>query len=306
MHPEFGWISSTVRNSNLLHPERASVGERRPPLMYGDSFTACVVPEEDCWEGLMEETLLATEFGVINYGVKGYGLGQTYLMLKGSLEHLDDQNLVVFDFRGAPKPEFRIDGGVLTNKYLGDITVDAWLEENPIGIRSYFYTYMNNCSGLVPWHYSFQGKVDREVIQRKIAVSKLLLVAVHDELEARGLDYFFLIFEGPTSEVWAGTRVDRLRRPFLYKTLDELELPWVSAERALSQEVADNKRAKLADYFIPGGVPGGRHYNLQGNRAAMNSVIRGVLGEFDQAADMPKPQKRKKRSQPKKAAPRNK
>ena len=78
---ELGWVGA-FRPSTYIHNDRHTLKGRRPVLLFGDSFSACV-PEEKCFEDLLENDLRFSEsHRLINYGVGGYGLDQIMLLLE--------------------------------------------------------------------------------------------------------------------------------------------------------------------------------------------------------------------------------
>ncbi len=297
LHPVLGWHSALVTGDELGHLDAENLGDRRPVLMYGDSFVACMTPEEECWQGLVEDSALSRKVGLINYGVRGYGLGQIYLMLRDSLDQWqdrdplvivgvlldDDLDRVVYEFRGGPKPRFGVSGEELTIDYPGDVSIEEWMKEHPPSITSYLGAMLIHSSGLLPGSWTGLGIESSEGIKLKTDTSRLLLREIRGELEARELDYFFIIFEGP--RIGVNRKRQTWRREFLALTLDELEIPWVLANRALQKERRQSGEESLGVFYIPDGRKGGRHFNARGNQVVFKSLMRGMQGRFDGAIE---------------------
>ena len=295
VHPKLGWLSGLILSQDLMHKDRGKLGKRRPLLMYGDSFMACMGPSEECWQGLMETTPLADELGVLNYGIRGYGLGQTYVMLEESLGHWierdpvvavgilvdDDLDRVVFDFRGRPKPVFGIAKGELTVDYPGDADLEEWLEAHPVDISSYLLAYIEHGTRLMPSGWSSGAAELSMGAGRKRDVSRLLLSAIRDRLEGLDLEYFVIVFEGPSPSDKSLDRTRDWRYEFLFDAMDELGMPWVSAEKELRLDLSKSGATSRSEYFVPDGQSGARHYNRRGNQVVLRAILRGLHGAFD-------------------------
>lgn len=294
--PDIGWVSSLVDLENLDHQDRGLLGDRRPVLMYGDSYTACTVKPQDCWQGLMRRSARREDLALMNYGTRGHGIGQVYLMLKHSLERWlpldpiviigilvdDDLDRTVFDFRSAPKPLFEMDGENLIVTSPGDTTIEEWLEENPVKIRSYLYAYLRLKPGLFRGSWRVKKTESPEAIEEKKLIARSLLRDMQAELQRHELDYFFCVFEGPRVMSSRKNRQGNWRHSFLYECLSDLDIPWVSAERELMVDLRQNEDRERSGYFIPEGQPGGRHFNALGNKVAFRAIMKGIDGEFEQ------------------------
>jgi len=302
LHPELGWLSRLIVPADLQHTDRSKLKGRRPFLMYGDSFTACMGPSADCWQGLIRRSPLKDQLSVVNYGVRGHGLGQIYLTLKGSVGLWldrdpvvavgilldDDLDRVVLDFREAPKPVFDIEGGALTVDYPGAVSIESWLAEHPVEIRSYLWAFLDRGGWLLPKSWTSRAAARVAALRdRKRAISRLLLIEIRDELEERGLDYFFIIFEGPRDRRTRTKKQKSWQALFLPRTLDQLGIPWVSAEKALREDRTTTGKRGNADYFIPDGRKGGRHYTAVGNQAAWGAILNGLDARFDGTVERP-------------------
>ena len=82
--PITGWTDGSITPGTYEHIDEVSIGERRPVLLYGDSFAQCGTPPDECFTALLERSEFAEKYAMLNYGVGGYGLDQIYLLLKNS------------------------------------------------------------------------------------------------------------------------------------------------------------------------------------------------------------------------------
>lgn len=296
--PRVGWVKAQISRPSLDHQHRVRVKGRRPLLMYGDSFTACTTPQKDCWEGLVENSFLGKQVCVVNYGVRGYGVDQMKVLLDETIDLWKDQkpvvavgiladddlDRVVFEFREGPKPRFELDDGELVASYPGEYDdIPSWLEEHPPQVWSYLLRYLAVGQRMLPASLVQDHNPESEAqVRRKKEVSAALIRAMRDRLEAAGVDYFFIVFEGPfvkRGEAWVSKQTWRVQ--FLKFILDEYEIPWVSSQRSVLEHQAKNGRKGNEGYFVPDDEPDARHFTPLGNEAALNAILRALHGNFD-------------------------
>jgi hypothetical protein len=279
--PIVGYRKKAVLASYRHVGERHLEG-RRPVLLYGDSFAACVAEAGPRWEGLLEQSDLADRFAILNYGVGGYGLDQAILLLEQSVDHyLDDDPVVILSFlvdddlhrcllplREHPKPFFTLDEGRLVLHPAPPLSAKGFVREYPPAISSYAVRSIASAFGGV-------GREDRAAETR--ALVRELLLRVEDFLDERGVAYFFLLFhahgslssEGPFG--W--------EEPFLHSLLRKQEIPFVSSKRFLLDDAGRTGNA-LHAYFFAGGAAK-NHYNAKGNRVVVQALRAGLLGHFE-------------------------
>ena len=269
-----GWRSDSVDAEG----RHASVGPddpRRPVLLFGDSFAACTTPPEDCFQGLLAESDLGDELVLVNYGVGGYGLDQIYLLLREALPHWEARDPVVvvalfvdddldrarFAFRDWPKPRFRLEGEELVLEPPAAPDNAAWLEEHPLAIRSYLWRWIARALA--------GSRPARTTDEAHARLCEALLGAIQDELTARDLDAFFLLFVGERAleaGCWSET--------FLRRELAALGLPWEEARGDLEADALATGRERGA-YFVDRGPDAG-HYDALGNEVAFRTLRRGL------------------------------
>ena len=93
--PLLGWRGRGLAADTYAHPQEEWLGDRRPVLLYGDSFAQCTTPEKDCFQGLLARSELNRTHGLLNYGLGGYGIDQTYLLLRASLDRFAERDPIV-------------------------------------------------------------------------------------------------------------------------------------------------------------------------------------------------------------------
>jgi len=189
--PTMGWIREFVPGT-FEHPDEGAALRRRPVLLFGDSFSQCTTSADDCWQGLLERSDLATDVALLNYGVGGYGLDQMTLLCERVIPRFasrdpivvlavlvdDDLERCSLSFRGHPKPRFRLEAGALALQTPGDGGTTAWLERNPPSIPSYVIRLLENVSG--PRDGFEPGWTDESTLAERKELQRALLDRVRN------------------------------------------------------------------------------------------------------------------------------
>ena len=293
--PVLGWIRQDIQAGTYAHQAREHLAGRRPVLLYGDSFAACVTASEDCWEGLLSRSELADEFLLLNHGTGGYGLDQTVLLFQQTIEQyleldpvvvislLVDVNLdrSVLSFREWPKPHFSIgqNGELELDGPVPESAAD-FLDEHPLGIRSYAWRYVVHGTGLLPDTGRAQLRGREAIREHTQNLNRPLLEALAGELEDLGLDYFVLLFHGKKTLYPKDPKGSKdWREPYLLAELERLGMPYISAKALLQADARTTGRG-IGDYFLQeGGVR--RHYTPLANGIVFEAFRRGIAGHFD-------------------------
>lgn len=271
-----GWTSARFLPETYVHLAESTLGSRRPVLLFGDSFSACVTPEGTCFESLMDESRTGSECGLLNYGVAGYGLDQTYLLLLSAVGRFasrrpivvvgimvdDDLDRCRLDFRDWPKPRFRVENGRLLVPDVRIPTGEEYLARHPPLPASYLWSMLlmsltNTKTGSFP-----------EADAEKQELSRQILRAIVSELRGRDLPFFFLLFND--SDHIADQRTNGWRQTLVREELDALGAPYVEARDELRLMAAADRK-ELSSYFTPD-----KHLVARGNVAAFATLLRGL------------------------------
>jgi len=237
----FGW-TSTDFDSSLVHRDEARLGDRRPVLLFGDSFSDCLRANLVCWEDLFERSELADRFCLLNYGVGGYGVDQFYLLMNSVIPRFADRDPVVIvailieddldrsylPLRRVPKPSLLLEDGELVLQPLLRATPCAYMRANPVEIPSYLWRYVLFGTHLFGKDTATALTSERHHVEEKEAINRALIREIQRQLVEAGLDGFFLLFNGPASLASRGPY--GWEEPFLLTTFEELELPFVSSK----------------------------------------------------------------------------
>ncbi len=286
--PQLGWTCWAVEPRTYAHQGEAALAGRRPVLLFGDSFARCATPPADCFDGLLARSPLAADHALLNYGVGGYGLGQSYLLLRCALERHeerdplvvlsvlvdDDLERMLVSMRQWPKPRPRLAANgelVFDPPHPGGL--DGWLDDHPIGGTSFALRRVIYGSRAVPaaWRERVTGRPERN--DEKRALARAMFADFANELRERGLDGFVVLFHGiPALSAPDGVWQEH----FLADLLTELGLRYVSSRVAIEADRARTGRPTGA-YF--GAGDGGGHYNALGNEVVFGAIERAVGGD---------------------------
>lgn len=208
-HPVLGWIGDFSKD-DFIHNKTNYVGNRRPVLFYGDSFTGCVRQERCFQDFLNNDTEFSKNNFLLNYGVGGYGVDQIYILIKNSVDlyrnpfviigiYTKDLDRNIMSFEGAMKPHFRVENDTLKLDEK-PLTLDPadFVRQYPPEINSYLYRrimFSKFMKKLIP-EKLFTYITRSDYYQRKkILVSEKILLALINEIRTRNLDFIFIIFE---------------------------------------------------------------------------------------------------------------
>ncbi len=281
--PLLGWRCARLRAGDRRHVDAGSVGERRPVLLYGDSYAECAVAPGGCFEDALEQHPLGAAYRILNHGVGGYGLDQVALLLDATVDAwLEREPLVVvgvlvdgdldrcaLSVRGRPKPRLERVNGAWSfepEPLPEDVRVAA-PRATSYGLRLLLHGPRFVPAGL---HDALCSEAERT--EHNLERCAAILAWIASGLERRGLDSFFLLFhrsdslEDPGATGW--------REPFLSARLDELGLPWVSTRGPLLAHAAASGRP-TSDYYQEND-----HLNALGNHAAFRALAQGLEGHF--------------------------
>ncbi|MEM7305685.1 MAG: hypothetical protein AAF682_03390 [Planctomycetota bacterium] len=286
LHPTLGWISRVVDRETFAHDAESLLLDRRPVLLFGDSFAQCTTAQKDCWEGQLQRSELRRSHLLLNYGVGGYGLGQIYLLLRNALPRFagrdpivvvgiyvdDDLDRAVLPLRGRPKPRFEVRDGRLVEPDPLPAGIGPYLSENPLKAPSWVWRYLLHGTGLLPARWRDDGGAHRREVEE---LTRALLEALRADLTDSGHEWFVLLLHG---QVASSERRDRVwQHAFLTETLKELGIPYVSSRDALDRH-RDATGTDPALYFGERGRQRG-HYTPLGNEAVFEALLEGLKGD---------------------------
>lgn len=284
-HRELGWVRTDLDPETLRHRSEDRLAGRRPVLLFGSSFAACVNSEVKFPE-LLERSELGSSHRILDYSTSGYGIDQSLLLLRRALDHyarLDplvvfsfvvesDLKRVALPFYCAPKPYFALtsDGPEL----ILPETLDPkrFAELHPLPIQSYLMRYMVHGLDLFPATFKSWYAGEQERTNRIRALAVQLLTQVDRESKQRNVPYFFLILHGKENMGLDPERAEDDRR--LIDWLDRMDLPYVDARE--ETDAAQRRGIRAQDFFDAGEGSDERHPNELGTRVLFDSILRGL------------------------------
>lgn len=281
-HAILGWTGDFSRKT-YRHRDQANIAERRPVLLFGDSFAACIEGVV-CYQDILNaEPEFSESHYLLNYGVGGYGLDQTFLLLKNSVGLLDDPFVIVslftFDldrnvlsFRVGQKPRFRVvDGALELDPSPIYAQTSEYLTTNPPRAVSYLYRKAIFGNWL-PGRLAAALRREQRHRERKLEVSEKILDEILDQLRNRNLDFVFVIFHGDRmsdNPLLGGTD---WREEFLRQWLTEERLPYIWS-KDIAMRDAGSRNSETERYIDPDSLHPTEHFN----RLIAREISRQVL-----------------------------
>jgi hypothetical protein len=269
-HPVLGWVGAFSRD-DYSHHQSANIHDRKPVLLYGDSFAKCSQGVL-CFEDILNnDNEFSRDHYFLNYGVDGYGADQIFLLLQNTIDLYEDPFVVfslmtadldrsILSVRIGQKPRFRIESDTLTLEQTPIYpNPDDFFTENSPRIRSYLYRRILFANFVPNGLRSFLRRESARTNEKMQVNEKIILEAVR-ELDARGIDYVFVIFHGNWRAVGTIDSEGNWRDRFLKKLLEEHEIPYIWS-REIIRAASQDSGTSLEDYFVPHDGHPTTHYN---------------------------------------------
>ena len=287
--PLLGWRGRRIGKGDYRHEDAVEGDPRRPILLYGASYANCVTSREECFEGLVEQSDLATDHVLLNYGVGGYGIDQVYLLMRESLDLYQDRDPIVIiaavvdsdyeraflTFRGQAKPRMRVEQGVLVEPEPVPQGTDAYFREHGLGITSYAWHTLVHNTNLLPADWRETLKDTRGKRAEQLELIRAILLAIHAELESRGLQHFFVHCFSPRS--FPRSRIQEVVDEIV-RTCEEHAIPYVNTRPLYLESCRRNGRMAKHLYVREG--QGTNHPTAQGNQLIFRAMRAGIEGHL--------------------------
>ncbi len=270
-HPDLGWIGNFSWDS-YIHNQTEHIGNRRPVLLYGDSFANCTQGVL-CFQDLLNsDQAFSKEHYLLNYGVGGYGVDQIFLLFQKSVHHYDDPfvviSLMTFDLdrsilsvRTGQKPYFLIEDSKLELRGIPiNPNPDIFFATNPPQIKSYLYRRIIHSNRIPKQITSLLRRDNDYYISKKIQVNEKIILEIVKELRTNNIDYVFLIFHPHTPGVSTLDDETDWRDSFLKQVLHENSIPYIWSKEVFKQDSKDGKYS-YDDYIIPDNGHPTTHFN---------------------------------------------
>ncbi|MBL7962794.1 MAG: hypothetical protein JNM31_03020 [Flavobacteriales bacterium] len=251
-HPRLGWRGA-FQPKSLVHDDARQVGERRPVLLYGDSYAQCM-PEVECFQGLLNsDSTFAQAHYLLNYGVGGYGVDQIALLCESTFQRYDrpfvifslmvsDMDRSPLDWRTGQKPYFTLkDEGLELKGVPIDPDPAHYIATHGPGIRSYLWRrFLHGPANVLPPSWNDRLKGHSAITAYKIELNTRILDRVVDQLRSSGVDFVFVVFHylTPDQTEWMVGREDNWRDRMLRDFLDERNVPHIWSKDLILQDSA--------------------------------------------------------------------
>lgn len=267
---------------NYKHVNFTNVNNKRPVLLYGDSFAACY-SKNDCFEHILNnDEAFSKKNYLLNYGVGEYGLDQIYLLFKNSVDNYKkpfvvislmtlDLDRSILSVRGGPKPFFSIENNMLKlHEQPAYSNLESFFSNNKPQIISYFYRrglYSKAAKKLMPDKLISYLKKEEYYKTKKIQINKKIITEIVEKLKARKIDYVFLVFH-PNFIPECGKmnqNVTDWRSTFIRNLLDENSIPYIWSKDIILQNMKD-ENLSLSEYYDKDGHPNAYQRKLLSQR----------------------------------------
>jgi hypothetical protein len=256
-------FQDTYKHTNFKY-----VNDRKPVLLYGDSFAACYA-EDGCFDHILNnDNAFSEHHYLLNYGVGGYGLDQIYFLFKNSIDNYHNpfvvMSLMILDLdrsiltvRDVPKTYYTIENNVLKlhERPSPYPDIKSFYSNNKPEIKSYFYRrvlYSSILNKLIPDQIVSYLKKKEYYKRKKIQINNKIMTEIIKELKKRDIESVFLIFH----PMWIrgvglmNENVTDWRSDFIRNILDENSIPYIWSKDIIIQNMED-ENFSLQDYFIP-------------------------------------------------------
>lgn len=272
-HPLLGWRGAF--DYHFRHLERKNVQNRRPVLLFGDSFAQCI-DSTDCFEDFLNnDTVFSKRYYMLNYGVGGFGIDQIGLLMDSVIPLFEDPIVIfsmlttdldraVLKFRDAQKPYYTLTDDELQLKGTPIVlTTDEYIKLHPPKPRSFvlnrvFNIFTRRLGIPIPDPLPVRNEIKK--------LNKALIKRSIETLNNSGVEFLVLLFqpEQHTEDGW--------RMRFLMETFDELEVPFFTN---VSVKMADRvRRNKPTTAYC---IDGDGHPSTYANYIMAKSIKRAVM-----------------------------
>ena len=259
-HPLLGW-DGNFDSGTYEHADEFFSKGKRPVLLFGDSFSQCI-DSTKCFEDFLNsDTTFTNSFYLLNFGVGGYSVGQTHLLMEQALKRFDnpivvfgmlttDMDRSLLNFRDAPKPYFTLVDGQLelqgTPVVLG---AKEYIETHTIKQFSLVLNMIQNVSGWLLNTQASEGS--RESIT---SLNEAIIRHQVKQLRDKDIEPLILLFQ-PIQQ-----SEDEWRLQFLLGLFDNLNLDVLNARTILQDEMKVSGKSE-EEFFIPNDLHPTSTYN---------------------------------------------
>ncbi len=260
-HPILGWTFD-MDQTTLMHPDAVYLRNRRPVLLFGDSFANCSALSI-CFETILNnDPEFAEKYYLLNYGIGGYCVGQISLLIENCKKNYQDP-IIIFGFmnrdversilsvRIGQKPYFVVEhDSLITKGYPIEPNAADFFQKNPPGIRSYLYRkFLSSKLNFFP---KSEKKLNKVIAQIEEVNEKIITKTIAD-LENDGDEYFVLVFHALYNDKkdW--------RNVFIRDVLEKDGAQYIWSRDLVDQDTTFQEY-RLRDYELADGHPT-THFN---------------------------------------------
>ncbi len=291
-HPLLGWVGDFDRK-NLRHNNTDSLKNRRPVLLYGDSFAECVEGSE-CFQSILNNNPVFSKNNyLLNYGVGGYGVDQIQLLFKNSYKHYEkpfvifsimcsDLDRTILTNRIGQKPYYEIIADTLALKGIPvENDPEIFFRNNPPKIFSYLWQrFIYTPRNPLPDYMKSWLKRDAAKNKHKTALNEKVLQLVIDELRNEKIDFVFLVFHyvSKSDYHFSVENEDNWRDKFLRGFIAKNQLPCIWSKDLIRRDTAYHKN-NLDKYMMESNGHPTTYFNRLISDEIMKFALRSDSGQ---------------------------
>lgn len=263
--PELGWGHVFFRGC-YMHKELFKKDyNKRPVLLYGDSFAMTVNAAESFQDILNVDTTFNKEHYFLNYGIGGYGVGQIMMLMERTAHKFHrpfvvfsllttDMDRTILPWRTGQKPQFDVDEAadslVIRNLPI-DSVPEHWMEENGPGITSYlFRRFLYSKLNFLPHIINGRSRANEYYSNHIKRTNAKVLKRAVNHLNGLDLDYVVMVFHHREDILKSEGEVDPdWREKFIKEQLEKLDVPYIWTRDLI---LADHKKTGKGyrDYIL--------------------------------------------------------
>lgn len=283
LDPDLGWVAGEYISDNPLTPyELAETKIHNPILFFGDSFVAGIKNEQRTIPARLESKLDSQR--VFNFGVCGYGIDQTFLRIKKTIDYFnqphilfglyyDDISRGMMQVTYAPKPYFAKTDSLILQGVPVVTNPQEWRTEYPPNYYTCLaWVFLKGLTGYIlesPWvmqklgpdWYHCESKKSRKQAHK---ITRAIIMAAVEECKNRDIELTFVIFPFghdimPEYTSWHHKMVTSI--------MTELETDYIDCSEVYNeyyQNIPDANILYLLDYY--------GHPNAEQNRMIADKI----------------------------------
>jgi len=266
--PYLGWNAMPKTKENpvgIRTTEKYTLAELnaiRPVLFFGNSFVEGYKNEDDYKIPQLLDKI-SNKFKVVNLGVGGYGLDQTFLKFKETIQLINASHVLigifyenvdrcVYELMASPKPYFEVTGDSLVLKGIPiPANYGEWLKRYPITIKSYVIAGLKgllrrarSSQWGVRFFFRFHPSETANNRSQKKTIAKYIIKSIAEECKRKEIPLTFVLFPIRYHLIQEGWY-----EVFLRDVFNQYEIGYIDTANPLREYLYSNGLSWLQDLY---------------------------------------------------------